>query len=102
MADIDRAEGARPGSAHRSAVAGQVDRSFGLEAAVAVRVGEDAECRRIAEMADRADRRLAAGDAVADRDRAAGIGGRAVEQLMLVARGEREARAFAGLEADPL
>src|ERR1700733_13485053 len=100
MADIDRAERARPGPGHRLAVAGQVDRAFGDEAAIAVRVGEQTEAGRIAEGADGADRRWAAGRVVADRDRAAGIGRRAMKQLMLVARGEREARAFAGLEAD--
>ena len=52
-------------------------------------------------MADRADRRLPAGDLIADRDRAAGIGRRATEQLVRVARSERKARALAGLETDP-
>src|SRR5436305_14885412 len=85
MADIDRAERGRPGPRHRPAVAGQVDRAFRLEAAVAVRIGEHAEPGRIAGVADRADRRLAARDPIADRDRAAGLGRRAVEPLVLVA-----------------
>ncbi len=44
IADIDRAEIARPVARDRRAVAGQVgDVARGLEAAVAIRVGEDGE-----------------------------------------------------------